>query len=216
MKIRIVLDTIGTVLKILSLLMLVPGIVAAIYHETSGIAAFALASLLCLATGILFRRLGTKGEVGTKEAFGAVSLGWLFATFFGALPFVFQGIGFVDAMFESISGFSATGATILSESNAQGYYIVNSTLANNSISSAIARAVSGNLAGSTPYLAINVSLDLLVQRQTLSQRHDFPGKGKNHNFSDYNILELHPILPSEIVFIIQAGPTPGATKYSTL
>ncbi len=118
MKIRIVLDTIGTILKMLGFLMIIPGIVAAIYDETSGIAAFAMASVLSLATGVLFGRLGTKGEVGTREAFGAVSLGWLFATFFGALPFVFQGIGLVDAMFESISGFSATGATILTESNA--------------------------------------------------------------------------------------------------
>ena len=157
MKIRIVLDTIGTILKMLGFLMIIPGIVAAIYNETNGIAAFALASLLSLATGILFSRLGAKGDVGTREAFGAVSLGWLCATFFGALPFVFQGLGFVDALFESISGFSATGATILSESNAQGYYVVNSTLANNSISSAIARAVSGNLAGSTPYIAMNAT-----------------------------------------------------------
>jgi trk system potassium uptake protein TrkH len=157
MKIRIILDIIGTILKILSFLMLVPGIVAAIYYETSGVAAFALASFLSLATGTLFSRLGMKGDVGTREAFGAVSLGWLCATFFGALPFVFQGIGFVDAMFESISGFSATGATILTESNAQGYYIVNSTLANDSLSSAISSALTWNLNGSLPQISLHTT-----------------------------------------------------------
>jgi trk system potassium uptake protein TrkH len=156
MRIRIVLNTIGTVLKILSLLMLVPGIVAAIYHETSGIAAFALASLLSLATGIALSRLGAKGDVGTKEAFGAVSLGWLCATIFGALPFVFLGIGFVDALFESVSGFSATGATILIESNAQGYYIVNSTLASHSLASSMAGFITGNLASEAPHATLNV------------------------------------------------------------
>ncbi len=147
MKVRIVLDIIGTVLKILGLLLLAPGIVAAIYHETDGIVAFALTSLLSISAGIILGRLGVKGDVGYKVAFAAVTLGWLCATIFAALPFVFQGIAPVDALFESISGFSATGATILTESNAEGYYIVNATLADNSIATALAGSVI-SLAGS--------------------------------------------------------------------
>ena len=142
-KIRIVLDLVGTVLKILGLLLLVPGTVSAIYHETAGIIAFALASLLSISFGIALKRMGRKGDLGYKEAFAAVTLGWLCATVFGSLPFVFQGIGFVDALFESISGFSATGATILVESNALGYYMVNATLADGSIATALARSVIG-------------------------------------------------------------------------
>ncbi len=145
MKLRIVFDIVGTVLKIMGLMLLVPGFVAALYHETNGIVAFALTSLLCMSFGIVLKRLGVKGDVGSKEAFAAVSLGWLCATFFGALPFVFQGISFVDALFESISGFSATGATILTESNAQGYYIINSTLADNSIATTLAGMVTSSL-----------------------------------------------------------------------
>ncbi len=152
MKLRIVFDIIGTVLKIMGLLLLVPGFVAALYHETSGIFAFALTSLLCMSSGIVLKRLGVKGDVGSKEAFAAVTLGWLCATFFGALPFAFQGISLVDALFESISGFSATGATILTESNAQGYYIVNSTLADNSIATALAGVVTSSLNGQNYWL----------------------------------------------------------------
>eukprot|EP00829_Urostomides_striatus_P013611 TRINITY_DN3805_c0_g1_i1.p1 TRINITY_DN3805_c0_g1~~TRINITY_DN3805_c0_g1_i1.p1 ORF type:complete len:311 (+),score=-30.69 TRINITY_DN3805_c0_g1_i1:250-1182(+) len=156
MKLGIVFDIIGTVLKIMGLLLLVPGLVSAYYHETSGIAAFALTSLLSIITGIILSRLGTKGDVGGKEAFAAVSLGWLAATFFGSLPFVFQGLGPVDALFESVSGFSATGATILVESNAQGYYIVNSTLANNSICATLINGVTGDMAGyNIAFQAIN-------------------------------------------------------------
>lgn len=147
MRFRIVLDIIGTVLKIIGLLLLVPGIVAALYHETSGIAAFALTSLLSISAGIVFGRLGVKGDVGNREAFAAVTLGWLFATIFSALPFFFQGVGFIDALFESISGFSATGATILTESNAEGYYIVNSTLADSSMAASLAGFVTSNLTG---------------------------------------------------------------------
>ena len=141
MRVRIVLDIIGTVLKILGLLLLVPGLVAALYHETDGIMAFALTSLLSVSCGIFLKRLGEKGDVGNKEAFAAVTLGWLFATVFGSLPFVFQGLSFVDALFESISGFSATGATILTESNPLGYYIVNATLADHSIATSLAASV---------------------------------------------------------------------------
>ncbi len=137
MRPAIVFDIIGTMLKVMSLLLLVPGAVSAYYHETAAIAAFALSALLSLGTGILLTRLGKKGDVGYKEAFAAVSIGWLAATVFGSLPFVLQGIGPVDALFESVSGFSATGATILVEFNAQGYYIVNSTLSDHSISTGL-------------------------------------------------------------------------------
>jgi trk system potassium uptake protein TrkH len=133
MKIRIVLGTLGTVLKILGLIMLCPGFVAAIYHETAGVISFALSSLLALLFGIILTRIGSEEEPGNKEAYGVVTAGWLLAAVFGALPFFFYGIGFVDALFESISGFSATGATILSEKSLDGYYILNSTLANGSL-----------------------------------------------------------------------------------
>lgn len=143
MRIKIVFGILGTLLKILGVLMLVPGIVSTIYDEPSGVAAFALASMLAISTGILLRRFSSEEDVGNKEAFAAVALGWLFAAFFGALPFVFQGVSFVDALFESISGFSATGATILTEKNIEGYYILNSTLADQSIASNLAEILRG-------------------------------------------------------------------------
>ena len=130
-------------LKILGLMLLVPGVVSALYNETSGVIAFALTSMLSISAGIILSRLGVKGDVGYKDAFTAVTLGWLCATFFGALPFTMQGLSLVDALFESISGFSATGATILTESNSLGYYIVNATLADNSIAANLANSVIG-------------------------------------------------------------------------
>jgi len=146
MKSPIVINTIGTILVILGLLLVVPGIVATIYHEPNGVVAFALASLLALSVGILMRRIGSGSEMSIKGAFVAVTLGWLAATSFGALPYIFQGIGIVDALFESISGFSATGATILTESNEQGYYIINETLADNSIAIRLADLITVYLA----------------------------------------------------------------------
>ena len=146
MKYPVVINTIGTILVILGLLLVVPGIVATIYHEPNGVVAFALASLLALSVGILMRRIGSGSEMSIKGAFVAVTLGWLVATSFSALPYIFQGIGVVDSLFESISGFSATGATILNESNDQGYYIVNETLAQNSIANQLADLIIVHLA----------------------------------------------------------------------
>ncbi len=153
MRIKIVFGILGTLLKILGVLMLIPGIVSTIYDEPSGVAAFALTSMLAISTGILLRRFSSDEDVGNKEAFAVVALGWLFAAFFGALPFVFQGVSFVDALFESISGFSATGATILYEKNLEGYFTINSTLADHSLASnlagVLAGAVSANLTQSS-------------------------------------------------------------------
>jgi trk system potassium uptake protein TrkH len=147
MKLPVVFDIIGTLLKVFGLLFLVPGFVSAYYHETEGVLAFALTSLLSIGTGILLKRLGRQGEVGYKEAFAAVSIGWLTATFFGALPFVFQGLSPVDALFESVSGLSATGATILTEADPLGYYMVNASLADHSLCSALLDGLGRELDG---------------------------------------------------------------------
>ena len=113
--------------------MIVPAAVAAIYKEPSGVTALGLASLITVASGQIMRHYGQKGEVMHKEAFVIVTFGWLLATFFGALPFLFLGLSVVDALFETMSGFTTTGATILTESNLQGYWVLNSTAAENSL-----------------------------------------------------------------------------------
>jgi len=56
MKVRVVLHVIGRVLKILSVLLIVPGIVSTLYHETGGVITFALTSILSLIAGIILTR----------------------------------------------------------------------------------------------------------------------------------------------------------------
>jgi trk system potassium uptake protein TrkH len=133
MKVRVVLDVLGLVLILLGVLMLIPGIVAAIYEEPAGVMALALTSLITISSGLMLRRYGQKGDVMHKEAFAIVTCGWLLATIFGSLPFMFLGLGVVDSIFETMSGFTTTGATILTEYNSDGYWIINSTAAENSL-----------------------------------------------------------------------------------
>jgi trk system potassium uptake protein TrkH len=158
MRIRIFLRLFASLLKILAVLLLVPGGVAAFYAETGGVIAFAVTSLLTLAAGIILGRLSVKEEPGLKEGFALVALGWLGAAFFGALPYVFLGIGFIDGLFESMSAFTTTGSSILTESNAQGYWIVNSTLANSSLAHHLELSIR-NLTANSTLLQISSSPD---------------------------------------------------------
>ena len=89
MKIRVVLDILGLILVLLGSLMLIPGIVAAIYKEPAGVMAFGLSSFITISAGLIIRRIGEKGEVTNKEAFVIVALAWLLATIFGSLPFMY-------------------------------------------------------------------------------------------------------------------------------
>ena len=56
-------------------------------------------------------------EYGLRDGFAIVTLGWVIAGILGALPYWFSGVlpSFVDALFESVSGFTTTGATVLTQ-----------------------------------------------------------------------------------------------------
>ena len=108
---------IGWILNFQGIFLLVPCIVAMIYNEKSGIA-FLLSSLISFAIGALFVRKKTKNSsFYAKEGFISVALGWIVLSVSGALPFLISGEipDIFNALFESISGYTTTGATILSD-----------------------------------------------------------------------------------------------------
>ncbi|MCI6731682.1 MAG: TrkH family potassium uptake protein, partial [Lachnospiraceae bacterium] len=107
----------GWVLKIEAVLMLLPLAVALIYREQVGIW-FAAAILLTAAAGFAMTWKKPKRTVFyLKEGCVATALSWVLMSIFGCLPFVFSGEipSFTDALFETISGFTTTGASILPE-----------------------------------------------------------------------------------------------------
>ncbi len=81
-----------------------------------------------------------------REAFVIVTLGWLLAAFFGALPFIFSGLGVIDSLFETMSGFTTTGATVLTEYNSDGYWIINRTAVESSLAYQLLNSLLGPLA----------------------------------------------------------------------
>lgn len=107
----------GWVLNFEAVFMLVPCITALIYQESSGIY-FAIVMLVCLLLGLLSVRKKPQNNIlFAKEGFVSVALSWIVLSFFGALPFYLSGEipVFEDAMFEVISGFTTTGASILTD-----------------------------------------------------------------------------------------------------
>jgi len=77
-----------------------------------------LAAALTIISGLLLTLgFGNKDSINFKESFAVVTLGWLVASIFGALPFLTTGIldSFADAWFESMSGFTTTGASVFTD-----------------------------------------------------------------------------------------------------
>jgi len=120
--VRPVLRMLGRILLVLSAAQVVPAACCLIYGETRDLLAFlAVGALTALAGGALYA-LGGAGETYQREGILIVSLGWLLASAFGALPYLFTGTltSPVDALFEAASGFTTTGATVLTDIEAAG------------------------------------------------------------------------------------------------
>ena len=106
---------IGWILNIEAALMLPSCAVALLYRERCGWA-FAVTMALCLAIGVPRVMMGMKRKVfHARESLVTVSLSWVMLSVMGALPFVLSGTipSFVDALFETVSGFTTTGVSIL-------------------------------------------------------------------------------------------------------
>ena len=108
---KIVLNVLGGLLRFLGLIMVVPLLVAYYYDES--LYPFIVAVLITGLTGIILSlKYKSDEDWKTREGFAIVALGWLAAATFGAIPYVFDGITPLNALFESMSGFTTTGATV--------------------------------------------------------------------------------------------------------
>ena len=117
MNITAILNIIGHVMKYEIILLLIPFFVALFYGQGDANAFLYTVLLMIPIALILIKIKGKKNEIYAKEGFLTVVLDWIVISFFGALPFVFSGAipSLVDAFFETSSGFTTTGASILTE-----------------------------------------------------------------------------------------------------
>lgn len=114
---RNILHILGAFLFFLGLAMLLP-LSFALYFQDGDITALGISLFVTVFTGIILSLIFKPEDKITlthKEGFLVVATGWFLAGVFGALPFIIQGIlpSFTDAFFESISGFTTTGATVI-------------------------------------------------------------------------------------------------------
>ena len=107
--------TLGWILLFESIFFAVPLITAIVYWEAAFFA-FLASMAICLGLGLLLtHKKPTDSTIYAKEGFVIVSLCWVVLSLFGTLPFMLTGVtnySFIDALFETVSGFTTTGASI--------------------------------------------------------------------------------------------------------
>lgn len=116
MNYRIVCNILGKVLLAEAILLLLPMSAAVVYGESVLPFAFTILPLAALGGGLSLVKI-KKPDLYAREGFVTVGLSWILLSLFGALPFVFSGDipHYVDALFETVSGFTTTGASILND-----------------------------------------------------------------------------------------------------
>ncbi len=116
---RMVFYLLGKILFIEAGLMCLPLACSAIYFEQKGVIAFAITIALSLILGFVLTCFNTPKDktIFAKQGFVIVALAWVVMSLVGALPFTISGeIPFyIDAVFETVSGFTTTGASILTD-----------------------------------------------------------------------------------------------------
>lgn len=114
---RMVLFTIGKLLKITGILMFLPVLVALIYQESEGLY-YGIVGVVLILIGILMSyKRPQKRNIYAREGFIIVAVSWILISMLGAIPFCLTGEipSYVDAFFEMVSGFTTTGSSILSD-----------------------------------------------------------------------------------------------------
>lgn len=116
MNVSVILNILGTVLCLEGIFLLAPVLVACIYGEQAGFI-YAAAAAVCFLAGaaLRFKRPKT-GVFYSREGFVAVTFSWILLSMAGAVPMYLTGEypSYIDAVFDTISGFTTTGASVLS------------------------------------------------------------------------------------------------------
>ena len=124
MRINYLANAIGLILKYIGFVILIPIAVALIYRDYISILPFFTAGIVSIATGHALRKfvkdaykIENINDIKKSEALFTVAVSWILFGIISGLPFLFYGLSPVDALFESVSGITTTGATILSDYN---------------------------------------------------------------------------------------------------
>jgi trk system potassium uptake protein TrkH len=115
MNVKIVLKVLGIVLFWEAVLMM-PSLLISVMDNSFDTKAFIITIAITVFTGFILTRFKTnRTEMRKREGYAAVAMSWLAMSLFGALPFYISGSipSFIDALFETVSGFTTTGSSIV-------------------------------------------------------------------------------------------------------
>lgn len=115
---RLVLAMIGLIVRAFGLLMLLPLVVAVLFREWASLAHFALTAGLAWSVGHWCSGLVPSrsfDDLERLEGMAVVALGWFAVAAFGAIPYICNYLSLIDGLFESMSGFTTTGATVFTD-----------------------------------------------------------------------------------------------------
>ncbi len=122
---NMILHTVGRIVKLEALLLLIPLAVSLWYRETTDAIAFAITVAVGVAIGFVFTAFRKSKEmlIFAKSGFITVAFSWILLSLIGALPFTISGAipSYIDAVFETVSGLTTTGASILADPSTLGH-----------------------------------------------------------------------------------------------
>ena len=126
MKIKSLLNILGALLVILGLTMILPMLISFGSGDINDFKAFLFSSLICIFMGLpcwFFTR--NNKTITNKDGFAIVTFSWIITAIIGALPFYLSGSipNITDAFFESMSGVTTTGASILGNTETMPHLI---------------------------------------------------------------------------------------------
>ena len=118
MNYYMIMYILGNLMKVEGCLMVVPALIAIAKKEADPMHGFFTTIIMLWILGTILTGLKFKNkDIYAREGFVVTALSWIVLSFFGAMPFYFSGTipSFVDSFFETVSGFTTTGATILNQ-----------------------------------------------------------------------------------------------------
>lgn len=117
-RFRVVVSLIGLIVKGFAAVMIIPILAAFINKDYDSAVTFVLCALFSFLCGSFASRCYKEqnfDDLGRIEGMGAVAFSWLAVAGFGAIPYMLFGVSFIDSLFESMSGFTTTGATVFAD-----------------------------------------------------------------------------------------------------
>ncbi len=124
MRLSYIVNAISLIMLYISLVLLLPIIVALISKDFNSVLPFISAAILAAGFGYLMRKLVPKScelenlnDIKKSEALFIVAASWIIFALLSAVPYLFYNLSIVDSLFEATSGITTTGATILSHYN---------------------------------------------------------------------------------------------------